>query len=98
MDLPITELHQVGRHMVHLLKDKIESSGEYLALMEGGGVCLANSFPTIEEADAWLNSMFTRLFRDHTCDIGCVRLPGWEFLADPEVLEEMAILPDSQQS
>jgi hypothetical protein len=42
--------------------------------------------------------MFTRLFRDHTCDIGCVRLPGWEFLADPEVLEEMAILPDSQQS
>lgn len=89
MEMPVTELHQVGKHMVHLVRDKIEASNEYLALMEGGGVCLANSFPTYEEADGWLHSMFARLFGDHTCDLGCVRLPGWEFLADPEVLEQL---------
>jgi hypothetical protein len=43
----------------------------------------------LEEADNWLHSMFARLFGDHTCDLGCVRLPGWEFLADPDVLEQL---------
>ena len=97
METPITELHQVGQYMVHLVRDKIESSNEYLALLEGGGVCLANSFETPEQAEAWLHSMFARLFGDHVCDLGCVRLPGWEFLADPEVLDQMASWPDSHQ-
>lgn len=98
MELPITELHQVGSQIVHLVLDEIEGSEEYLALIEGGGVCLANTFPTRLEADAWLHSMFAKLFSSHCCDLGCIRLPGWEFLADDEVLEQLGGLPDSRSN
>jgi len=95
MELPITELHQVGTQIVHLVIDRIDSSEEYLALIEGGGVCLANTFKTQLEADVWLHSMFGKLFRSHCCDLGCIRLPGWEFLADDEVLQQLSDLADS---
>ena len=93
-ELPITELHQVGNGLVHLIIDRIDSSDEYMGLMEGSGICLANSFRTRLEADAWLHSMFSRLFPSHFCELGCVRLPGWHFVADLDALEDAARLPD----
>ena len=49
MDAPQAEIHQVGRQMIHLVVEKIEGSNEFLGLMEGGGICLANSFRTEPE-------------------------------------------------
>jgi hypothetical protein len=95
MDFPITEIHQVGADMVHLVRDKIESSEEYLGLIEGGGVCLAQSFASSSEAETWLRNMFGRLFRSHRCDLGCIRLPGSEFLAEAETLQRLSRFTDT---
>ncbi len=94
MDAPQAEIHQVGRQMIHLVVEKIEGSDEYLGLMEGGGICLANSFPNRVEAEAWLQSMFSRLHPAHQCSFGCIRLPESEFLAPLEELERMVDAED----
>ncbi len=95
MEFPITEIHQVGPSMVHLVRDKIVSSEEYLGLIEGGGVCLAQSFATSSEAETWLRNMFSRLFQNHKCDLGCIRLPGSEFLAEAATLQRLARFTDT---
>ena len=59
-DRPAAELHHVGSQKIHLVRERIENSDEYLGLIEGGGICLANSFPTALEADEWLQRMFAR--------------------------------------
>ena len=82
--------------MVHLVHDKIDSSEEHLGLIEGGGVCLAQSFATSGEAEAWLRSMFARLFRGHRCDLGCIRVPGSEFLAESDTLDRLARFTNSR--
>jgi hypothetical protein len=79
--LPEARIHQVGNQMIHLVREKLDDSEEYLGLIEGGGICLANSFSTAEEADSWLCSMFTRLYTGHRCGFGCISLPGSKFLA-----------------
>lgn len=94
MDAPQAEIHQVGRQMIHLVVEKIDGSAEYLGLMEGGGICLANSFPTKPEAESWLQSMFGRLHPAHQCSFGCIRLPDSEFLAPLEELERMVEAQD----
>lgn len=85
-----TEIHQVGDQMVHLVCRQITDDEEYLGLIEGGGVCLANSFSSMDEANAWANSMFAKVFDSHRCDLGCIRYPGAEFLASDETLEKLA--------
>jgi hypothetical protein len=96
MDEPKAEIHQVGGQMIHLVREKIESSDEYLGLIEGGGICLANSLPTPQEADQWLQNMFARLYPGHTCGLGCIRLPGSEFLASEAELERLALAEDAR--
>lgn len=85
----IDEIHQVGREMVHVVGQLSEHSGEYVCLIEGGGVCLGNTFAEWEIAERWLRRMFQRLFPEHRCDLGCISQPGAEFLADEEVLERL---------
>ena len=87
----LNEIHQVGREMVHLAVQPVEESGEWLSLIEGGGVCLGNSFAARQAAETWMRNMFRRIFPDHRCDLGCLRLPGAEFCADEEVLERLAL-------
>jgi hypothetical protein len=89
MDAPQAEIHQVGRQMIHLVVERIDGSAEYLGLMEGGGICLANSFPDEQQAEAWLQNMFSRLHPTHRCGFGCIRLPDSKFLAPMEELERM---------
>jgi hypothetical protein len=93
-DRPAAEIHQVGSQMIHLVRERIENSNEYLGLIEGGGICLANSFPTPTEADEWLRRMFTRLYTQHRCALGCIKMPGSEFLCSDFELERMAELED----
>lgn len=80
--------------MIHLVREKMDGSDEYLGLIEGGGVCLADSFDNAKDADAWLRSMFARLYPAHVCDLGCISLPHSEFLADVGRLDELACLGD----
>jgi hypothetical protein len=86
----LNEIHQVARDMVHLAVQRVEDSSEWVCLIEGGGVCLGNSFLEWADAESWIRSMFRRIFPDHRCDLGCIRLPGAEFCADAEVLERLA--------
>lgn len=88
-DVPVAEIHQVGKQMIHLVREPLEETEEYLALIEGGGICLANSFATPGEADRWLKSMFKKLYSSHACDLGCIRMPGSVFLADDAQLERL---------
>ncbi len=94
MDAPKAEIHQVGTQMIHLVCEKIDGSDEYLGLIEGGGICLANSFPAPQQVDAWLQSMFRRLYAGHHCGLGCLSLPGSKFLAEAGQLERLAALED----
>jgi hypothetical protein len=50
----LNEIHQVGRDMVHLAVQQVEDSSEWVCLIEGGGVCLGNSFVDWAGADTWL--------------------------------------------
>ena len=86
---PVAEIHQVGKQMIHLVREPLEETEEYLALIEGGGICLANSFKTPGEADRWLKSMFSKLYSSHKCHLGCMRMPGSEFIADEAELERL---------
>ncbi len=95
-DRPVAEIHQVGSQMIHLVRERIDNSEEFLGLIEGGGVCLANSFPTAEEADGWLQRMFARLYTQHHCSLGCIKMPGSEFLCTDAELERLAELEDSR--
>ena len=45
MDEPKAEIHQVGGQMIHLVREKIDSSDEYLGLIEGGGICRPSRTP-----------------------------------------------------
>ena len=92
----MAEIHQVGSQMIHLVCEPIENSNEFLGLIEGGGICLANSFPNPEDAEAWMHRMFNRLYATHICGLGCIRVPGSEFLADDCDLERLAKLEDRQ--
>lgn len=96
MDEPKAEIHQVGGQMIHLVREKVNSSDEYLGLIEGGGICLANSLPTAAEADQWLQNMFARLYPGHNCGLGCISLPGSEFLASDGELERLVTLEDAR--
>ena len=91
------EIHQVGGQMVHLLIRRVARSTDYLAMVEGAGVCLGNAFADWDEADQWLAETFARLFRGHQCGLGCIRIPGAEFLAEEEILRELASLRGSEQ-
>lgn len=88
-ETPVAEIHQVGKQMIHLVRERLEETNEYLGLIEGGGICLANSFPTPGEADRWLKNMFSKLYSSHHCALGCIRMPGSEFLADETELERL---------
>lgn len=92
MEAPKAHIHQVGPQMVHLVREPMMDSSEHLALIEGGGVCLANSFIDPSDADYWLESMFRKLHKDHVCGLGCISLPGSKFLADPGRLDELVAL------
>ncbi len=96
MEAPRAEIHQVGTQMINLVCEKVEGSEEYLGLIEGGGICLANSFPTTEQVDQWLQSMFRRLYAGHRCGLGCVSLPGSKFFANEEELERLIALEDAR--
>ena len=86
----LNEIHQIGRDMVHLAVQRSEDSAEWVCLIEGGGVCLGNTFPEYGSAETWMRNMFRRIFTTHRCDLGCIRLPHAEFLAEEEVLERLA--------
>ena len=94
MDTSVTEIHQVGADMVHLVRERSDSSDGYLALVEGGGICLANYCPTPDEADAWLQTIFSRLYSGHRCGLGCLKMPGSEFIATPAELDRLLRLED----
>ena len=82
----LSEIHSVGREMVHVAVQRSEDSGDWVCLIEGGGVCLGNALPEFASGEAWARSMFKRLFADHHCDLGCISLPEANFLADEEAL------------
>jgi len=86
----LNEIHQVGCDMVHLAVQRAEDSCEWVCLIEGGGVCLGNTFEDGAAAEGWLLNMFRRVFPDHHCDLGCIRLPHAEFCASEEVLMRLA--------
>ncbi len=86
----LSEIHQVGKDMVHLAIQQVEDSPEWVCLIEGGGVCIGNSFHDWGAAEKWMRNMFGRLFPEHRCDLGCIRLPHAEFCAEEEVLTRLA--------
>ena len=86
----LSEIHQVGKEMVHLAVQPVEDSLEWVCLIEGGGVCIGNSFRDWGVAEKWMHNMFRRLFPEHRCDLGCIRMPHAEFCADEEVLARLA--------
>jgi len=97
MDGCFKEVHAVGSQMVHLSCERTEESGEFRAMIEGGGVCIAKAFTSAYRAEPWLRDLFRRMFRDHHCDLGCMRLPEYEFLANENELERLAGLADSHK-
>jgi len=92
------EVHQVDGKFVHLVSETIDGTDSCLGMIEGAGICLANSLPTMSEVDLWLKQIFGELFPSHRCDLGCIRLPKAEFIADAEVLERLAGLTDVRPS
>lgn len=86
----LSEIHSVGREMVHLAVQRSEDSGDWVCLIEGGGVCLGNALSEYTTGEAWIRNMFRRVFPQHHCDLGCIRLPEVEFLAQEEVLSRLA--------
>ena len=90
MDFVRAEVHQVGDRFVHLLNEGAPNKKECYGLIEGGGICLANSFQLSTQVDRWLDTIFHELYPAHRCDLGCIRLPEAEFLADKAVLERLA--------
>jgi hypothetical protein len=86
----LSEIHSVDREMVHLAVQRSEESGDWVCLIEGGGVCLGNALPEYAAGEAWIRNMFRRLFPAHHCDLGCIALPEAEFLAQEEVLSRLA--------
>jgi hypothetical protein len=85
----LNEIHQVSKDMVHLAVQPVEESGEWVCLIEGGGVCLGNTFAEWHTAEKWMRNMFRRLFPEHRCGLGCIRMPNAEFCADEEVLARL---------
>ena len=94
MDGCFKEVHGVGSDMVHLVCDRVDDTDEFRAMIEGGGICIAKVFTSAYRAEHWLHDLFHRMFRNHQCDLGCMRLPEAEFLADEEALERLAGLRD----
>lgn len=94
MEALSAKIHQIGNDLISLTREKADGSGEHLALIEGGGICLANSFDTPAEADDWLRTMFERLYPGHCCGLGCVRIPGWTFLAEESDLLRLVAVED----
>ncbi len=90
--MQLDEIHQIAKDMIHLAVQPVEDSGEWVCLIEGAGVCLGNSFWDWRAAEKWTRSMFHRLFPEHRCDLGCIRMPHAEFLAAEEVLTRLAAL------
>ena len=86
----LSEIHSVGGEMVHLAVQQSEDSGDWVCLIEGGGVCLGNALSEYKAGETWIRNMFRRLFAAHRCDLGCIRLPEAEFLAEEEVLCRLA--------
>ncbi len=89
MDCVRAEVHQIDGKFVHLLNEEAAFSDECYGLIEGGGICLANSFQLSVQVDCWLDSIFQQLYPEHHCDLGCIRLPKSEFLAGHDVLERL---------
>jgi len=89
MEGPVTEIHQVGSTIIHLTWERIESSQDFLGLFEGGGVYLANTFPSRSAAELWLKRLLKEMHPHHRCGLGCMRFPGAEFLAELDVLERL---------
>jgi hypothetical protein len=85
----LSEIHQVSKDIVHLAVQQVEDSSEFVCLIEGGGVCLGNTFAEWPQAEKWTRSMFRRLFPEHHCDLGCIRMPHAEFCADEDVLARL---------
>ena len=84
------EVHQVGSDRVQLFVEKTDSSNEFLALMEGDGMCLAHSLTSPSEADDWLHQVFKELFPAHRCGPGCRRASGSHSLAEEGLLNLLA--------
>jgi hypothetical protein len=90
MPMAESEIHQVGKDIIHLVTEEVDGSDGFLALIEGGGICLANSFPTRQESRDWNRRIFSKLFEKHRCGLGCMSMPGAEFLASAEDIEQLA--------
>ena len=90
MDCVRAEVHQVDGKFIHLLNEEVSPGDESYGLIEGGGICLANSFRLSTQVDRWLDTIFDQLYPKHRCDLGCIRLPEAEFLADTDVLARLA--------
>ena len=97
-ETPVAQIHQIGKQMIHLVRERLDETEEYLGLIEGGGICLANSFKTPGEADRWLESMFSKLYSSHRCSLGCMRMPGSEFLCDDVELERLMDVEDTRSA
>ena len=92
------EVHQVNGKFVHLVSETIDGADSCLGMIEGAGICLANSLSSMSDVDRWLKGIFGELFPGHRCDLGCIRLPNAEFIADEEVLERLAGVSDVRPS
>ncbi len=84
------EVHQVGSDRVQLFVEKTDSADEFLALMEGDGMCLAHSLASPSEADDWLHQVFKEMFPAHRCGPGCGGASGSHSLAEEGLLNLVA--------
>ena len=84
------EVHQVGSDRVQLFVEKTDSADEFLALMEGDGMCLAHSLASPSEADDWLHRVFKEMFPAHRCGPGCGGASGSHSLAEEGLLNLVA--------
>ncbi len=84
------EVHQVGSDRVQLFVEKTDSADEFLALMEGDGMCLAHSLASPSEADDWLYQVFKEMFPAHRCGPGCGGASGSHSLAEEGLLNLVA--------
>ena len=90
MDCVRAEVHQVDGKFIHLLNEEAGHGDDSYGLIEGGGICLANSFRWSAQVDRRLDTIVHELYPGHNCDLGCMRLPEAEFLADNDVLARLA--------
>ena len=90
------EVHQVGSDRVRLFVEKTDSSNEFLALIEGGGMCLAHSLTSPSKADDWLHRVFKELFPDHHCGPACRRASGLHSLAEEGLVNLLASVQEAQ--